>query len=168
MSDKNKLIVVLVACTALVLTVSGFLISNHEELSVGVPLSELTPQERRQVANERLAQFWTVLSDRQDAYYAKHGKYFQLLVTPETRVIDGEERDFTARIPDDERNALDVLQSWQTKLPFQIKVDEWVGPEGAGYRATVTVEMPNGRIFMRSRDNSGNDTNWYEYVEENV
>lgn len=40
-----------------------------------------TLQQIRDKADVVLANFWQALTIKQDAYFAKHGKYFQLLVT---------------------------------------------------------------------------------------
>ena len=126
-----------------------------------------TLKQVRDKADAKLVQFWQLLQEKQDNYYAKHGKYFQLLVYPETKVADGIDSDFTLRKPSDEKFALDVNFPWTDKVPFQIKVDEWVGPNGAGYQASVFVEW-NGRTFTRSRDSDQNDIGWIEVIEEEI
>lgn len=118
-------------------------------------------------ANPILADFWTLLQSKQDAYYAKHGKYFQLLVSPESPVVDGMDSDFSVRKPSDEKFALDVDVPWSEKIPFQIQVNEWVGPQGAGYEAQVWVQY-QGKTYSRHRDNAQNDSGWFEVIEEEI
>lgn len=119
-------------------------------------------KEIRDKANTQLTQFWSVLQTRQDAYFAKHGKYFQLLITPENKVVDGTDNTFTLRKPNDEKNKNDVTLDFTSKIPFNIEVHDWVNKTGAGYEAIVTIELLDGRIYQRSRTNTGEDTGWNE------
>lgn len=117
-------------------------------------------------AGAKLVQFWQMLTKRQDAYLAKHGKYFQLLATGGRGVENGEEYDFQKRSPSDDKFSVDVDFPWTDKLPFEIRVDEWVG-EDKGYTATVTAEW-RGRTFTRSRNSKQEDTGWIEVTEEEI
>lgn len=121
----------------------------------------------RTKANNKLATFWTTLQEKQDAYYAKHNKYFQLLVSPLDAVVDGLDSDYVVRVPNDEQHVADRTFSFTEKIPFQIRVDEWTG-ETAGYTATVTVELLDGRQFRRSRGSDGADTDWFEIATEQI
>ena len=122
-----------------------------------------TLQEIRQKADAKLATFWTLLQSKQDAYFAKRGKYFQLLITPETKVVDGIDSDFALRNPSDEKYVLDVDFPWSEKIPFQIEVHEWVSGDDKGYKAIVWIELPDGRIYTRNRDSNQVDSGWYRY-----
>lgn len=128
----------------------------------------MTLAELRDKADAKLATFWSVLVTKQNAYYAKHGKYFQLLLTPTSAVVDGADTDFTDNVPNDEKYAIDRDFSFSEKIPFNIRVDEWVGPQGNGYKATVFVQLPNGDKYTRSRDNANNDTGWSKVVITNL
>jgi hypothetical protein len=110
----------------------------------------MTLTELRNKADAKLATFWKMLVPKQEAYRAKHDKFFQLLVSPENAVIDGVDSDFTLRNPSDEVFQIDVNFPWTEKIPFQIVVDEWVSPDRVGFRATVWVQIPDGRIFTRN------------------
>lgn len=123
-----------------------------------------TLKQIRDRADIKLAQFWQLLTEKQNAYYQKHGKYFQLLVTGGREVGSSEEYNFTPNLPDDEKYAIDVDFPWTEKIPFQIQVDEWVG-EDKGYTAIVTVDW-NGRTFTRSRNSKQEDSGWLEIVDE--
>ena len=125
----------------------------------------MTLAELRDKADTVLAQFWTALRTRQNAYYAKHGKYFQLLISPTTAVVDGADTDYTVRKPFDEKFQEDVNLTFTSKIPFQIYVEEWVGPTGKGYSATVWIKLLNGDMYTRTRDNSNNDSGWVKYVK---
>lgn len=113
----------------------------------------------RQKANDKLATFWQALSTRQDAYFAKHGKYFQLLAGSEL-TLDGADTAFTVVSPSDEAHVVDIDYNWSDTVPFQIEVHEWGGPLGYGYRAIATINH-EGTLYRRERDNSNADTNWY-------
>lgn len=122
----------------------------------------MTLTQLRNKADAVLADFWSVLTTKQDAYFAKHGKYFQLLVTD--NVIDGVDTIFVLRQPNDELHQLDVDFTFNSPIPFSISVDEWVG-DTRGYSATATVQLPDGRKFRRSRDINNVDTGWEQVTE---
>lgn len=117
----------------------------------------------RDKANAKLTDFWVALQTRQDSYFAKHGKYFQLIITDP--VVDGVDTTWELRTPSDERHIADVGFSFNSPIPFQIVVDEWVG-EIKGHTATATIELLNGRRFTRSRNSEQVDSGWNEIIEE--
>ncbi len=125
-----------------------------------------TLTEIRNKANAVLTNFWQLLEQKQDAYFAKHGKYFQLLLTNE--VIDGVDTTFQVRHPSDEKNLIDVDFDFALPIPFSISVDEWIGKatldneSGAGYSVTARIKLLDDRVFERTRKNNGEDTNWFE------
>lgn len=121
----------------------------------------MTLTQLRNKANVVLANFWAELQTKQNAYFAKHGKYFQLLITDD--VVDGVDTTFIVRKPNDELHAIDVDFTFNSPVPFSISVDEWVG-ETRGYSATATVQLPDGRKFRRSRDINNVDSGWYEVI----
>lgn len=122
-----------------------------------------TLQQIKNKADAVLVQFWQALQQKQDAYFAKHGKYFQLLVTND--VVDGVDTTFEVRKPNDELHPIDVDFEFNLPIPFQIAVNEWVG-ETRGYDAVVTVKLLDGRIFRRSRNSEQVDSGWYEVIEQ--
>jgi len=99
-------------------------------------------------ANTKLGEFWDLLLPKQEAYFLKHGKCFQLLVT--SPVVDGADTTFVLTHPNDEKHLVDVDFTFNSPVPFQISVDEWVGGT-VGMSITATVELPDGRKFTRSR-----------------
>jgi len=125
----------------------------------------MTLAELKDKADAKLVQFWQLLTEKQNAYFAKHGKYFQLLVSPTDSVVDGADSDFTVRHPSDEPFQVDVDFPWTDKVPFQIQVDEWGSVPDYGYKATVTAELPNGDVYKRSRNSRNEDSGWYKYIE---
>lgn len=121
----------------------------------------MTLTQLRNKANAVLANFWAELQTKQNAYFAKHGKYFQLLITDD--VVDGVDTTFIVRKPNDELHAIDVDFTFNSPVPFSISVDEWVG-ETRGYSATATVQLPDGRKFRRTRDINNVDSGWSEVI----
>jgi len=123
----------------------------------------MTLAELKQKADPVLVDFWTALKTKQNAYFTKHGKYFQLLVSPTEDVVDGANSDFTVRKPSDEKYEVDVSFSWATKIPFQIEVHEWVG-EDKGYTAIVTAKIGED-TYRRTRNSKNEDSGWYKVIE---
>lgn len=99
-------------------------------------------------ANQKLQEFWDALILRQEAYFLKHNKFFQLLITDP--VVDGVDTTWELRTPSDEKHALDVNFSFNSPVPFSISVDEFVG-DTVGFSATAIVELPNGDRYTRTR-----------------
>ena len=108
----------------------------------------MTLAELQTKANQKLIPFWQMLIDKQPSYFLKHGKFFQLLITP--RVVDGVDTAWVLQHPSDEAHQVDVDFPWTDTIPFQISVDEWVG-DTRGFSATATVELPNGNRYRRTR-----------------
>jgi len=111
----------------------------------------MTLVELRDKADAKLATFWSALVTKQNAYHAKHGKFFQLLVSPENAVVDGVDSDFTLRHPSDEKFVVDVDFAWTEKIPFQIQVDVCECGKTSAFTAKVFVRLLNGDIYTRSR-----------------
>jgi len=108
----------------------------------------MTLTQLRNKADTKLVEFWDLLLPKQEAYFLKHGKCFQLLVT--SPVVDGADTTFVVTKPNDEKHPVDVDFEFNSPIPFQISVDEWVG-DTVGMSITATVELPDGRKFTRSR-----------------
>lgn len=120
----------------------------------------------RTKANTVLADFWSVLQTKQDAYFAKHGKYFQLITSPSTLVEDGVDTTFTViKNPTNPFNA-DLNFTYASPVPFQLEVHEWVGPVERGYTGFVRIKLLNGDIWQRNRDSKNNDTNWFQVISD--
>lgn len=127
-----------------------------------------TLKQIRDKADAKLAIFWAALQDKQNAYFDKRGKYFQLLVSPTSLVIDGLDSDYINRVPNDELYIIDREFSFAEKTPFQIEVNEWRSLLEAGYSATVYVKLLDGRIFTRTRQHTNEDTGWQEYLGSDI
>lgn len=102
----------------------------------------------RNKADAKLVEFWDALILKQESYWNKHGKFFQLLVTQS--VVDGADATFEVIKPNDEKHPVDVDFSFNSPIPFQISVDEAVG-DLPSFSMTVVVELLDGRKFTRSR-----------------
>ena len=120
----------------------------------------MTLQELQTKANAKLVTFWDALEIRQDAYFALHGKYFQLLITDP--VVDGVDTTWELRQPNDELHALDVGFEFNSPVPFSIRVNEWSG-DTPGYQAWAEVTLPNDDMWFRWRDSDQNDSGWKKY-----
>lgn len=123
----------------------------------------MTLTELRNKADAKLATFWAKLQVKQDAYFAKHGKYFQVLFSPIPSVIDGVDTPWELRNPTDEAFIQDVELPSSDTVPYQIQVTEWTG-DTPGYEAAVWVQLPNGRQFERRRNSNQEDTGWNELL----
>jgi hypothetical protein len=110
-----------------------------------------------------LIDFWKALQAHEDAYFDKHGHYFQLLTSPELKVIDGIDGDFVVRLPDHVKDATDTLKSYTSKVPFQVRVDTFDGQGGKGYKANIEATI-NGKIYRRERYSDNLDSGWYSFT----
>lgn len=121
----------------------------------------------RNKADAKLATFWSALQTRQNAYFAKHGKYFQLLAGSDL-TLDGADTPFTVISPSDEVHTIDIDTSWSDTVPFKIEIHEWVGPNGdLGYKGIVTVNY-QGTLYRRERDSQNVDSGWYQVVKDTI
>jgi hypothetical protein len=100
-------------------------------------------------ANTKLQAFWDILLPAQEAYRLKRDNYFQLLAT--NPVVDGEDTTFELRHHNGQIWQADVNFSFNSPIPFQIEVIDWGTKPSRGFKATATVELPDGRRFQRSR-----------------
>lgn len=118
----------------------------------------------RDKADTKLAQFWLALQSKQDSYFAKHGTYFGFNWTPSLAVIDGVDTQIgEINRPSRKHVAVDVQFPTTDQVPYQIQVMRSDGPAGHGYKATVKVQLNDGRIFTRTRDSDQVDSGWVEY-----
>lgn len=116
----------------------------------------------RTKANDKLATLWSALQTRENAYFTKHGKYFQLLAGSDL-TLDGADTPFSVVSPSDEVHAVDIDYAWSDTVPFKIEVHEWVKDADRGYRGVVTINY-QGTLYRRERDSNGVDSNWYKVI----
>lgn len=101
---------------------------------------------------------WTLLQTAQTTYHASNGKYFQLLLSPNSVVADGATENFVVTLPsDDPGHAISI--TIPTPIPFGMEFHEWKGPQGDGYRLIARVIL-DGVEHIRSKDSDGGDTGW--------
>lgn len=111
----------------------------------------MTLAQLRDKADAKLATFWSVLVTKQEAYRAKHGRFFQLLQSPETIVVDGVDTAWELRPSPVETNVVDIdLPTFDT-VPYSIEVQAWQKQDRVGFEARVFVKLPNGNIYTRTR-----------------
>jgi len=108
----------------------------------------MTLQELKTKADAKLVEFWDVLVVKQEVYFLKHNKFFQLLATD--GVVDGADTTWVMRQPNDELHTIDVDFEFNSPVPFQVLVSEWVG-DTVGFWVEAVVELPDGRKFSRTR-----------------
>ena len=113
--------------------------------------------------NTAFDDFWNELQKKQDEYYIKHKKYFQALVSPESKVVNALDSTFVKREPSDEKHSIDSVMTYKSKIPFQIRVDEWVGKD-TGYFAKAFVELLDGTKVVRTKTSDGKDSNWVKEI----
>jgi hypothetical protein len=82
----------------------------------------MTLNELRTKADTKLGEFWTALVSKQEAYFTKHGHYFQLETSPGILPVDGADTDFAMIHPHDATFTVDADFLFHTKIPFQIRV----------------------------------------------
>ena len=90
-------------------------------------------------ANTKLAAFADAVQIRQTSYANKNGKCFQLLVTDP--VIVGVDTTWVLRTKEGQKNVDDIQFEFNSPVPFQVRVDEWVKKDSYGYSITVVVEF---------------------------
>lgn len=168
-SSSLTLRVGLLLILCFVLLIGSLFILGEKEQDQGTNADEPAPVTLDQdtqafvsKANTKLTQFWVLLAEKQDAYYARHGRYFQLIITPDEAVIDGVDSTFEIKSPNYQPIVRQIDFPWASKIPFQIEVNT-IGDDT--YEAVVRAELRDGRKFIRSRDNHGNDTGWINYKD---
>ena len=119
----------------------------------------------RDKANAKLAELWPVLQAKQDAYFAKHGKYFGLRWSPEAVVADGVDTEFVLNRPSRAHIAEDV--TWGSEqVPFQLQVFRLnQDTPQETYQAFIRVELLNGDKWERNRTQNNVDSGWYQLIE---
>jgi len=83
---------------------------------------------------------------KQEAYKAKHGKYFQ--------VLKGGKK------PKDEKKVVDMID-----IPLDIKIHEHVGPQGVGF-TVVERKTENGKDYVKQTGyGTGRTRDWEEVIK---
>jgi hypothetical protein len=125
----------------------------------------MTLAELRDKADAKLATFWGVLVTKEEAYFAKHGRYFGFNWSPSLEVVDGVDTNFVLNPPSRFFVAEDVSFP-ATTAPFQIQVVRHEGPQGHGFTGWVRVKLPNGDVYMRANGYGAHseDRAWFKHT----
>jgi hypothetical protein len=110
-----------------------------------------------------LDNIWPDLVSAQDAYFALHGTYIQLLPTPETLPAEGATVDFTIRLDPLEQWGDDFSFTVSTKIPCQIAMSNFGNNTQHGF--TVYLAFSKDEIiYKRQKTYSFGDvdTAWYQ------
>jgi len=112
----------------------------------------------RNKANDRLTTLWSVITSKQDAYFATHGTYFGFNWTPSAPPLEGEDTTFIINRPSRFHVSEDVDFTGETTVPFSVQI---IRHDGAtqGYTAYIRINH-EGTIYQRSRTNTGDDSGW--------
>lgn len=108
----------------------------------------------RDAVDAKLAEWWPTVTDRQAAYLAAKGRYWQGI-----RVISGDPPEDMAAVPcNAAAKPTDQAEDWTAfglalpaTLGFVLRIDVYDGPAGKGYVATVEAKK-NGVIYERARN----------------
>lgn len=113
-----------------------------------------------------LADLWTnKIVPKQQAYFALHGRYAQILVSPQVRVADDATAPFTKRPPSDENFAADFDFTIATPIPAQLEIHTHARGSEHGFTAHVWVEVL-GKVYHRAKNYQfgGADVAWREVI----
>lgn len=113
-----------------------------------------------------LATLWTTtIVPKEEAYFALHGRYAQILVSPVVRVADDATASFTKRPPSDENFATDFDFTIATPIPAQIEIHTHDKGNEHGFTAHVWVEVL-GKVYHRARNYQFGtpDVAWHEVI----
>ena len=126
--------------------------------------------------NDWLTPRWSWLADKQDAYLAANGRYFQGLWTHTAEV--GQTDALTGdTIPDNlTSHPTDQSHTWQDAvgnaldalpLPARLRLDVYDGPQGKGWSATLQVRY-NGNTHERTKGvgPESRDNDWHSVETE--
>lgn len=124
----------------------------------------MTLAELKTKANAKLADIWTVIQAKEDAYFAKHGKYFGIRWSPVAEVVDGVGTDPVINRPSRGHVAEDV-DFPATQVPFKIQIFRISQEDNETYQAFVRVQLPNGDKWERNRYQDNTDSGWYQVIQ---
>ncbi len=111
-----------------------------------------TPAQIRTQVDNALATLWGAFQNKQDTYFANHGRYYQLILTHSVTPADG-----NSVVPDQlnlkphyEAQSAQDLGINIPSVPFALECHQYVTPDGTcGYQAFVSVTIA-GNTWMRS------------------
>ena len=109
-----------------------------------------------------LADYWPTIQQRQAAYYAENGSYFQGLPTHTTPPVDGAQvqPDNIATTPGDQPVPWPAEDFPADGLPCSVRLDVYSGNGIAGYTLTAEVVI-SGELWQRAIDSGADDSRAY-------
>lgn len=112
-----------------------------------------TLNEVRTRVNDWLSVRWPTLVDRQEQYFANHGRYFQGLWTHSAEVEDGADvaPDNLLLGPTDQAARWPDFITLPNLLPCALRIDVYEGPDGHGWRITLRVKVA-GNVYQRQAE----------------
>ena len=113
-----------------------------------------------------LADLWVnTLVPKEEAYFAKHGHYAQVIISPETKVSDDGTGVFVKRPPSDEQFAADFSFEIASPIPAQLEIHTHDRGSQHGFTAHVWVEVL-GKAYHRSKNYKFGsvDVPWHEVI----
>jgi hypothetical protein len=130
----------------------------------------MTLQEIKTKVDNFLADLWVnKIVPKQEAYFAKHGRYAQVLTSPEIMPADDTEGTYVKRPPSDEQNPADFEFEIATPIPAQLEIHTHDKGNQHGFTAHVWVEV-QGKIYHRAKNYQfgGEDVAWHEVINEEI
>lgn len=115
-----------------------------------------------------LADLWVnEIVPKEEAYFAKHGRYAQILVSPTTPVADDATATFVKRPPTDEQFESDFTFQIVSPVPAQIEIHTHNNGGQHGFTAHVWVEVL-GKRYHKSKNYKFGDADmaWHEVTRQ--
>lgn len=102
---------------------------------------------------------------KEEAYFALHGRYAQVLISPENVLADDVEGAFIKRLPSDEQFPADFEFTIATPIPASIEIHTHDRGDEHGFTAHVWIQVL-GKTYHRSKNFSfgSQDQAWHEFL----
>jgi hypothetical protein len=129
----------------------------------------MTLAEIRTKVDNWLADKWVnVIVPKEQAYFAKHGRYFGMNWSPVAEVTDGTDTAFVFNQPSRFFVAQDVDVTFPS-IPFQLQIICHDGPTGKGFTGWAKVKLLNGDVYLRSQGYGeyGETNPWFKFIPPN-
>lgn len=99
-----------------------------------------------------LADLWVnKIVPKQEAYFAQHGRYAQVLISPTTPLEDGAEGTFELRPAHYEQFIADFTFTIDVPIPMQIEIHQHQRGNEFGFTAFAWVVV-NGKTYRRAKN----------------
>ena len=113
-----------------------------------------------------LADLWvSTIVPKEEEYFAKHGRYAQILISPTSVVQDNSTGIFIKRPPSDEQFVADFTLEIASPIPAQIEIHTHDEGTKHGFTAHVWVVVL-GKKYHRAKNYKfgANDIAWHEII----